>query len=178
MYILGLSPSWGTSRMCPAWSPSEHQLTLSLSPIGARVRSHAVRRKLFIFLMTAAHISLNVFFLRNFLSNIHVLILHYTFIVIHTYYTSHSDKQLQPFVTWWIHSFISLALHSRPAAFGLLCLIQWGLSNEIVNSIRGFWQPSDTIDNPMLLWPTLIDYWQSFDRTFSCRSTIYETTLL
>jgi hypothetical protein len=64
--------------MCPAWSPSGHQLTLSLSPIGARVRSHAVRRRLFIFLMTAAHISLNVFSLRNFLSNIHVLVLHYT----------------------------------------------------------------------------------------------------
>ncbi len=33
MYILGLSPSWGTSRICPAWSPSEHQLTPALSPI-------------------------------------------------------------------------------------------------------------------------------------------------
>jgi hypothetical protein len=124
MYILGPSPSWGTSRMCPAWSPSGHQLTLSLSPIGARIRSHAVRRRLFIFLMTAAHISLNIFSLRNFLNNIHVLVLHYTIIVIHTYYTSHSSKQLQPFVTRWIHSFISSSLHSRPAAFGLLCPIQ------------------------------------------------------
>ncbi len=61
MYILGLSPSWGTSRICQAWSPSEHQLTPSLSPIGDRVRSHTVRRRLFIFLMTAAHISPNVF---------------------------------------------------------------------------------------------------------------------
>ncbi len=33
MYILGLSSSWGTSRICPARSPSEHQLAPALSPI-------------------------------------------------------------------------------------------------------------------------------------------------
>ncbi len=71
MYILGLFSSWGTSRICPAWSPSEHQLAQALSPIWACVRSHAVRRRLFIVLMTAAHISPNVFSLQNFLSNIH-----------------------------------------------------------------------------------------------------------
>ncbi len=39
MYILGLSPSWGTSRICPAWSPSEHQLTPALSPFwGPRLK--------------------------------------------------------------------------------------------------------------------------------------------
>ncbi len=31
--ILGLSSSWGTSRIRPAWSPCEHQLTPALSPI-------------------------------------------------------------------------------------------------------------------------------------------------
>jgi hypothetical protein len=46
-----------------------------LSPFEARVRSHAVRRRLFIVLMTAAYISHNVFSLRNFLSNIHRLLL-------------------------------------------------------------------------------------------------------
>jgi hypothetical protein len=76
MYILGLSSSWGTSRIRPAWSPSEHQLAPALSPqFGARVRSHAVRRRLFIVLMIAAHISPNFFSLRNFLSNIHGLFL-------------------------------------------------------------------------------------------------------
>jgi hypothetical protein len=40
---------------------------------GARVRSHAVWRRFFIVLLTAAHISPNIFSLRNFLSNIHVL---------------------------------------------------------------------------------------------------------
>ncbi len=34
MYILGLCVSWGTSRICPAWSPSEHQLAPALSPFG------------------------------------------------------------------------------------------------------------------------------------------------
>jgi hypothetical protein len=33
MYILGLSSSWGTSRICPAWSPFGNQLALALSPI-------------------------------------------------------------------------------------------------------------------------------------------------
>ncbi len=33
VYILGLCSSWGTSRICPAWSPSEHQLTPALSLI-------------------------------------------------------------------------------------------------------------------------------------------------
>jgi hypothetical protein len=33
MYILGLFSSWGTSRICPAWSPSVHQLAPALSPI-------------------------------------------------------------------------------------------------------------------------------------------------
>ncbi len=40
---------------------------------GARVRSHGIQRRLFIVLMTAAHDSPNVFSLRNFLGNIHVL---------------------------------------------------------------------------------------------------------
>ncbi len=35
MYILGLSSSWGTSQIQPAWSPCEHQLTPALSPIWA-----------------------------------------------------------------------------------------------------------------------------------------------
>jgi hypothetical protein len=75
MYILGLCSSCGTSRMYLAWFPSEHQLTPALSPFGARVRSHAVRRRLFIVLMTAAHISPNFFSLRNLLSNMHRLFL-------------------------------------------------------------------------------------------------------
>jgi hypothetical protein len=42
---------------------------------GARMRSHAIQRRLFIVLMTAAYISPNVYSLRNFLSNIHGLFL-------------------------------------------------------------------------------------------------------
>jgi hypothetical protein len=46
---------------------------------GTRVRSYAIRRRLFIVLMTAAHISPNIFSLRNFLSNVHVL-----FLIVHS----------------------------------------------------------------------------------------------
>ncbi len=73
--------------------PSEHQLTPSLSPIGAPVRSHAVRRRLFIFLMTAAHISPNVFASETSSATYMYCLLRYTHII-HTYYTSHSYGQL------------------------------------------------------------------------------------
>jgi hypothetical protein len=60
------------SSMVPFWASTDSVLVPNL---GARVRSHAVQRRLFIFLMTAAHISPNVFSLRNFHSNVHVLLL-------------------------------------------------------------------------------------------------------
>jgi hypothetical protein len=104
MYILWLCSSWGTSRICPAWSPSRASSGSSFVPIwGARVRSHAVRRRMFIVLMTAAHISPNVFSLRNFLSNIlrlfltvpatsFISIIHhiYTYIYVFYFYMSYS----------------------------------------------------------------------------------------
>jgi hypothetical protein len=90
---------------------------------GACVWSHAVRRRLFIVLMTAAHISLNVFSLWNFLSNVHILFLLY--MQPHSYLLYITFKQaITSFLfTWRVHSFISLVLHSRPAVLGLLCPI-------------------------------------------------------
>ncbi len=38
MYILGLCSSWGTSRICPAWSPSEHLLTPLCPHLGPRLK--------------------------------------------------------------------------------------------------------------------------------------------
>ncbi len=99
MYILGLHSSWGTSWICPSWSPSEHLLTPALSPFwGARVRSHTVRRRLFIVLMTAALISPNVFPSERSLATYSNY-----FIKIHndstqTYYTSHSYIHLHFFI--------------------------------------------------------------------------------
>ncbi len=91
---------------------------------GACVRSHTIRRRLFIVLVTAAHISPNVFSLRNFLGNVHILflIIHsISFIlIIHHIWTSNYILLF----TWQIHSFISSVLHSRPAALGLSCPIQ------------------------------------------------------
>ncbi len=75
MYILGLSSSCGTSGICPAWYLLSINWLRLFPKFGACVQSHTVRRRLFIFLMTAAHISPNVFSLRNLLSNIHVLFL-------------------------------------------------------------------------------------------------------
>ncbi len=91
MYILGLCSSWSTWWICPSWSPSEHLLAPALSPFGgAHVQSHAIQRRLFIVLMTAVHISPNVFSLQKFLSNIQRLFLWYiiiSFILIILYIT-------------------------------------------------------------------------------------------
>jgi hypothetical protein len=95
MYILGLRSSWGTSWICPSRSPSEHLLTPALSPFGAHVWSHAVRGRLFIVLMTAAHISPNFFSLRVFLSNSQQLFLIIHDNSMHTYYTSHLHVNLR-----------------------------------------------------------------------------------
>jgi hypothetical protein len=106
--------------------PSEHQLAPALSPIWARVWSHAIRRRLFIFLMTAAHISPNVFSLRNFLSNVHVLslIMHSISFILNIHHIRTGNYIL--LFTWQVHSFISSVLHSRPAALGLSCPIHYG----------------------------------------------------
>ncbi len=52
----------------------QHGPFLSINWLRLCPQSGAVRRRLFIFLMTAGHISPNLFCLRNFLSNIHVLL--------------------------------------------------------------------------------------------------------
>ncbi len=82
------------SSMVPLWASTDSSFVPNLGP---RVRSHAVRGRLFIVLMIAAHISPNVFSLRNFLSNIHVLFLAY--IHRHSYLSYISFKQyLHPFI--------------------------------------------------------------------------------
>jgi hypothetical protein len=85
---------------------------LRLSPqSGARAWSHAVRRRLFMFLMTAAHISPNVFSLRNFLSNVHALfhIIHstsFTLIIHHIRTSNYSfylhEKSTLSFIRFFI----------------------------------------------------------------------------
>jgi hypothetical protein len=111
-------------RICPSWSTSEHLLTPALFPFGARVRSHAIQRRLFIVLMTAAQISPNVFSLRMFLSNVqqlfHIIhniactpILHHIHTYIYIFYFIHL-----------IHIFISSGLLGRLAVLGSLCPIQ------------------------------------------------------
>jgi hypothetical protein len=103
-----LSINW--LRLCPQF--------------GARIRSHAILRRLFIVLMTAAHISPNVFSLRNFLGDIYVLflIIHSTSFILIIHHIRTSNYIL--LFTWQIHSFISSVLHSRPAALSLSCPIQ------------------------------------------------------
>ncbi len=82
---------------------------------GAPVQSHPVRRRLFIVLMTAAHISPNVFSLQNFLSNKHVLFLAY--IHLHSfllYITFKQASTVHPFIIRQITiSFLRLFMAGR-----------------------------------------------------------------
>jgi hypothetical protein len=84
-----LSINW--LRLCPQF--------------GARIRSHAVRRRLFIVLMTAAHISPNVFSLRNFFSNIHGL-----FLTVHsTSFTSFIHHIYTHIYIFYLHDLFTLS---------------------------------------------------------------------
>ncbi len=132
---------------------------------GACVRSHAVQRRLFIVLMTAAHISPNVFSLRNFLSNICVL-----FTAIHTYCTSHSNN-IYILLLWDNHSVISSIPPGRPTALGLLCPIQVLLDME--------WNTDKSRTMcviarlPTIILPSTTRYgvkhWQIFNTVFYCQ---------
>jgi hypothetical protein len=89
----------------------QHGLLLSINwlrlcpQFGARVRSHAIRRRLFIFLMTAAHILPNVFSLRNFLSNIHRL-----FLTVHlTSFISFIHHIYMHFHTFYLHDLFTIS---------------------------------------------------------------------
>ncbi len=88
--------------------------------LGARIRSHAIRRRLFIVLMTAAHISPNVFSLRMFLSTYRDYFLQYTkmslTLIIHHI---HTHIYIFYFIRL-IHIFTSSDLHGRLAVLGSL----------------------------------------------------------
>jgi hypothetical protein len=124
MYILGLSSSWGTSRICPAWSPCEHQLTPALSPIwGPRPKPNRPEEVVYSSNDSCSHFTQRLF--PPILPQQPTCTIPYcTFNIIHIYYTSHSRKQLYLLFTCHVHSFISSDLHSRPAALGPLCPIQ------------------------------------------------------
>ncbi len=109
------------SSMVPFWASTDSGFVPNLGP---RVRSHAVWKRLFIFLMTAAHISPNVFSLRNFLSNIHVLFPLYIHRHSYLLYITFIRAIYIIFIYITFRFTISAALHGRPAALGPLCPLQ------------------------------------------------------
>jgi hypothetical protein len=103
MYILGLFSSWGTSWIFPAWSPPEHQLTQALSPLwGPHPKPRCPEEVVYIPNDSCSHFTQLVFPPK--LPWRHTCTApHYTFNLIHTYYTSHLDKQL-PFFYYMTNS--------------------------------------------------------------------------
>jgi hypothetical protein len=132
MYILGLRSSWGTLRVCPAWSPSGHILTPALSPFwGAPVRSHACPEDAVYSLNDSCSYFTDVFSLRVLLTNVQRISFYNTYIAhIYVYYTSHSYVHLHSYYT--SHSYVRLHLHifissahcGRLVALNSLCPIQ------------------------------------------------------
>ncbi len=75
MYILRLFSSWGTSRICSAWSPSEHQLAPALSPIWSPPpKPRHLEEVVYSLNDSCSHFTQRLF-LPNFLSNIHGMFL-------------------------------------------------------------------------------------------------------
>jgi hypothetical protein len=101
------------SSMVPFWASTDSGFVPNLGP---RIRSHTVRRRLFIFLMTAAHISPNVFSLRNFLGNIHVLLPLYIHRHSYLLYIKFTQTIYILFIYITIRFTISAGFHGRPAA--------------------------------------------------------------
>ncbi len=138
MYILGLSSSCGTSRICPAWSPSEHQLTLALSPLwGPRPKPRRPEEVVYSPNDSCSHFTQCLFPPK--LPQQHICTTSYdTFNIIHIYYTSHSRKQLYLLFTWHIHTFTSSDHHGRLAALSPLCPIQllWLQTSKVPHFVR------------------------------------------
>ncbi len=99
------------SSMVPFWASTDSSFVPNLGPAFEATPS----RGGCIVLMTADHISPNIFSIRNFLSNVRILflIIHSTsfILIIHHMRTSNYIFLF----TWQVHSFISSFLHSRPA---------------------------------------------------------------
>ncbi len=123
MYILGLSSSWGSSRICPAWSPTGHQLAPALFPIlGPRPKPCRPEEVVYSPNDSCSHFTPRLF-PPKLLSNIHILLL--------TTHSHHSYLLYVPFIRTIISfiymtfcSFISSGLRGRPAALSLLCPLQ------------------------------------------------------
>jgi hypothetical protein len=110
------------SSMVPFWASTDSGFVPNPGP---RVRSHTVQRRLFISLMTAAHISPNVFSLWNFLSNIHLLLSLYIHRNLFLLYITFIRTIYILFIYTTIRFTISVGLHGRPAALGPLCPLQY-----------------------------------------------------
>jgi hypothetical protein len=88
-------------------APSVHQLTPALSPIwGSRPKPRRPEEVVYSPNDSCSHFTQRLFLLK--LPQRHTCnSLHYTFTIIHTYYTLHSSQQLHSFLKMIIHSFIS-----------------------------------------------------------------------
>ncbi len=128
MYILGLCSSWGTSRICPSWSPSEHLLTPALSPFGGPASEVKLSRgdclksswQLLTFHPTSfpskrSSATFGTEIISYSTQQYHSYLLYITFI-----------RTFTSFIfTCLIHTFTSSYLDGRLAALGFLCPIHY-----------------------------------------------------
>jgi hypothetical protein len=122
----GLSSSWGTSWIRPAWSPFEHQLTPALSPIwGPRPKPRRPEEVVYSPNYSCSHFTQRLFppkLPQQHICTIFSIHSPSFILIIH-----HIQATFTSFYYESNHSIISSALHSRPTALGLFCPIQKGL---------------------------------------------------
>jgi hypothetical protein len=137
MYILGLSSSWGTSRICPAWSPSEHQLTRGCSPIwGPSPKPRHQEEVVYSPNDSCSHFTQCLFPQKLPQQHVLLLMIHLTsfILIIHHIHTNNYTFLF----TWHIHTFTSSDPHGRHAALGPLCPIQLHLRTHNVSKEISF----------------------------------------
>ncbi len=138
MYILGLSSFWGTSWICPAWSPCEHQLTLALSPIwGPRPKPRRPEEVVYSLNDSCSRFTQHLFppkLPQQYMCTIFSIHLPSFILIIHHIY-HHSYLLYITFNNIYIlllrdnHSVTSSIPLGRPTALGLLCPIQLPVVN-------------------------------------------------
>ncbi len=129
LYILGLWFSWGTPQARPAWSPSGHILTPSLSPFrGTHARSHAPPEEVVYSLNDSCSHFPNVFSLQMSLASIYTPSYYSIQQYMHMYYTAHSQILYCITLCYIIHPspsrIFTFYCPGRLAALGSLCWIR------------------------------------------------------
>jgi hypothetical protein len=119
-----LGCSWGTSRIRPSWSPSEHLLTPALSPFGGlRPKPRNPEEVVYSPNDSCSHFTQRLFPPK--VPHQHSGIISYSTWQYHSHLYNTFTRTFTPFILHALFNFTSSDLHGRLAALGSLCPIQF-----------------------------------------------------